>query len=107
MLGGGGGGNWPPDINEIPCATLKFTTQVSSPQLPAILSVQVGDLLPVQIQNLGSVQAVAILKNNAVIGGLVGGKVNRLRSCLLQGALFAAKVLSANGAQVQVEVRHV
>lgn len=107
MSGGSGGGNWPPDIDTIPCHSLKFTTSISSPQFPAIQTVQLGDILPVQIQLLGGVQAVAVLKNGIVVGGLVGGKVNRLRECLLQGSLFQATVVAANGALVQVEVEHV
>jgi hypothetical protein len=108
MSGSGGGGDyWPPNIDEIPCVNLKFTTQISSPQSPAIQSVRVGDVLVVQIQALGGIQAVAILKNGQVVGGLVGGKVKRLRDCLVQGSQFKATVLTVNGAQVQVEVEHI
>ncbi len=107
MSGSGGGGNWPPDISEIPCSKLQFTTNISSPQLPAIQSVQVGDILQVDIQPVGGVQAVAVIKNGIVVGGLLGGKVNRLRECLLQGSKFKATVKSVNGALVQVEIEHV
>lgn len=107
MSGGGSGGNWPPDINEIPCNTLRFITGISSPQPPAIQTVQVNDVLQVEIRPFGSVQSVVVLKNGVIVGGLIGGKVNRLRDCLLNGSLFKGTVLSANGAQVQIEVEHV
>jgi hypothetical protein len=104
---GGGGGSWPPDVSDIPCSKLKFITQISSPQHPAIQSVNVGDVLAVQIQQLNAAQAVTLLKNGQVVGGLVGGKVDRLRECLLQGNKFRSTVLSSNGPQVRVEIEPV
>ncbi|WBY03294.1 hypothetical protein PE066_07095 [Ramlibacter tataouinensis] len=91
-------------MSYIPCDQLKFITQISSPQHPAILSVNPGDVLDVAIQPLNGIQAVTVLKNGQVVGGLVGGKVDRLRECLLQGNTFKATVLASNGPQVRVQV---
>lgn len=107
MSGGGGGGNWPQDAYEIACDQLKFSTQINSPQSPAIGTVEVGDVLTVEIKPLGGTQAVAVVKNGVVVGGLIGGKVNRLRECLIKGSEFKATVLAVNGPQVQIDVEHV
>lgn len=93
----------PPD-DGISCSRLRFSTQIATPQPAMIPTIQQGDVLDVQIVRIGAAQAVAVLKNGQVVGGLAGGLVNKLRECLLGGKPFKATVTSINGGQVNVDI---
>ena len=103
MSGGGGGGSWALD-NEISCSKLRFSTQIATPQVGAIQTLKMGDVLDVQVVNVSGAHAVAIFKQNNLIGGLAGGLVNRLRECLLGGSVFKATVTTINGGQITLDI---
>lgn len=103
MSGSGGGGSWSSD-SEIACIRLRFKTQIATPQANTIGLLHVGSVLDVTVMNMGGAVAVAVFLQGALIGGLAGGLVNRLRECLLGGTRFKATVQAINGPQILVEI---
>lgn len=102
---GGGGGGF--SENHVDCADLRFSAQLSSPQPAVVGSLKVGDVLQVNIAQLGSAQALAVLSSGVPAGTLLGANATRLRECILKGHSYCAKVTSLNGAQVLLDIEHV
>jgi len=104
--GGGGGGGGVPDIQPS-CDALKFSILVSSPQPAAVAALKIGDVLDVDVAQLGAQMVVRVLQNGTLVGGLAGPDATRLRNCIEEGHDYQAKVLSVTSGQVRVEVTHV
>lgn len=102
---GGGGGGGVPDPRS-PCGELKFTILVSGPQPVAVAALKPGDVLIIDVAQQGAQMVVRVLRNGALVGGLVGPDATRLRNCIENGHSYQAKVLSINGGQVRLEVTH-
>ncbi len=103
---GGGGGGGVPD-NQPSCDDLKFTILVSSPQPAAVATLKVGDVLHIDVAQLGAQVVVRVLQNGTLVGGLAGPDATRLRNCIEDGHVYQAEVLSITGGQVRVDVTHV
>ncbi len=105
--GGGGGGGGGGDPHPSACETLRFDAQLVSTQPAVVATLKVGDVLDVALAVLKGQTVVQVLKGGQVVGGLTGPDANRLRSCIEEGHVFKATVLSINGGQVRVRVEHV
>ena len=97
---GGGRGD------DSPCDTLKFDSQLSSPQAPVVASLRPGDVLPIAVVQMNGQVVVQVLSNAQPAGGLAGPEATQLRNCIEQGHDFNATVLQVNGGQVRVRVEH-
>jgi len=101
----GGGGGGVPDTQPS-CSILRFTILVSSPQPAAVATLNIGDMLEVDVAQVGAAVVVRVLKNGTLVGGLAGPDATRLRNCIEDGHDYQAEVLSITGGQVRVEVTH-
>lgn len=97
--GGGGSGDDPPS-----CATLKFEAQLTSPQPAVVATLQIKEVLDIEVANVGGQVVVRVLKAGQPAGGLAGPDATRLRNCIEQDYEFKAHVKSINGGQVRVDV---
>ena len=98
--GGGEGGGGP-----VACELLTFTAQISTPNPAFISTVRAGDLCTVQVKAVSNQQVVVVIRNNGdQLGGLVGGRTNRLRECILSGTRYRAEVTASSGAQIVVRI---
>ncbi|MCW5660095.1 MAG: hypothetical protein KIT60_20525 [Burkholderiaceae bacterium] len=103
--GGGGGGGGVADT-QASCSDLKFSILVSSPKPAAVAALKVGDVLDIDVVQLGAQVVVRVLKNGTLVGGLAGPEATRLRNCIADGHDYQAEVLSITSGQVRVEVTH-
>lgn len=103
--GGGGSGGGGPDYSS-PCDTLRFDSQLSSPQAPVVTSLSPGDVLSIAVVQMRGQVVVQVLSHGQPAGGLTGPEATRLRNCIDQGHNYTATVLQVNGGQVRVRVEH-
>ena len=103
--GGGGSGGGGPDYSS-PCDTLRFDSQLSSPQSPVVATLNVGDVLLIVVAQMNGHVVVQVLSNGQPAGGLTGPEATRLRNCIDQGHNYTATVLQIVGGQVRVRVEH-
>nr|MDP2190774.1 hypothetical protein [Rhodoferax sp.] len=99
--GGGGGGAGDP----IPCESLAFETQLSSPKADVIKGIVPGNVLNIDLKLQGSAYTIIVLCDGQLAGGLTAPDVQRLRECILAGFKYGATVLSVNEGQVKVRVK--
>lgn len=107
MSGSGGGGYGGGPSYSSPCDTLRFDSQLSSPQAPVVATLSPGAVLPVEVVQMKGQVVVQVLHNGQPAGGLTGPEATQLRNCIEQGHDFNATVLQVNGGQVRVRVEHV
>jgi hypothetical protein len=86
------------------CDSLVIDTQISSPKDDVVNLIVNGDVLNVDIQQIGGKAVVVVLHNGQLAGGLASPNVQRLRECIEQGTQYDAKVTSKNDGQVRVRV---
>jgi hypothetical protein len=99
---GGGGGGY--SYQAPSCELLKFSILVSSPQPAGVALLTVGDVLDIDVTQMGAQVVVRVLKGGTAVGGLAGPDATKLRNCMDEGHAYKATVLSLNGGQVRVEV---
>lgn len=100
--GGGGGGGVP--VDNTPCDQIDFESQVTSPKSNVVKGLAIDIVLDVVLEPLNGVVVVQVKSKGALVGGLTGPDVRRMRKCLEEGYKFKATVLSINGGQVRVRV---
>lgn len=104
MSGSGGGSFGGGGAQEISCDRLSFETQLSSPKPAVVTGINIGDILPVAIEQQGAAQVVVIKHGNQVAGGITSPKMSRLLECMRQGTQYQATVLSKAGGQVTIRI---
>jgi hypothetical protein len=104
---GGGGGGGGAGRDDARCDTLKFETQLTSPQPAVVATLRVGEALDVAVVLMKGTVVVQVQKGGQAAGGLTGPDATRLRNCMDQGHQYKATVLNVNGGQVRVSVEHV
>jgi hypothetical protein len=72
-----------------------------------VATLKVGDMLDIDVAQMGGQVVVRVLKNGQLVGGLAGPDATTLRNCIDDGHDYRAEVLSINGGQVRVQVTHV
>lgn len=107
MSGSGGGGSGGGPGYSSPCDTLRFDSQLSSPQAPVVATLSPGDVLLIAVAQMNGQVVVQVLRRGQPAGGLTGPEATQLRNCIEQGHNFNATVLQVNGGQVRVRVEHV
>jgi len=107
MSGSGGGGYGGGPSDNSPCDTLKFESQLSSPQAAVVSALIPGEVLHIAVAQMNGQVVVQVLHHGQPAGGLTGPEATRLRNCIDQGHTFTATVLQVNGGQVRVRVEHV
>lgn len=106
MSGSGGGfGGGGPGYSS-PCNTLRFDSQLSSPQAAVVRTLNVNDVLLIVVVPMNGQVVVQVLSHGQPAGGLTGPEATQLRNCIDQGHNFTATVLQIVGGQVRVRVEH-
>lgn len=103
--GGSGSGGGGPGYSS-PCDTLRFDSQLSSPQAPVVATLNVGDVLFIAVVQMRGQVVVQVLSNGQPAGGLTGPEATQLRNCIDQGHNYTATVIQIIGGQVRVRVEH-
>lgn len=105
--GGGGGGGGSFSDTSTSCETLVIDTQLSSPNEDVIAGIEVGNVLPVEMQQMSGTTVVVVVRDGQIAGGLTAPQLPRLRECMNAGTEYEATVLSKSNGQVRVRVRPV
>lgn len=103
--GGGGSGGGGPGYSS-PCDTLRFDSQLSSPQAAVVRTLNVNDVLLIVVVPMNGQVVVQVLSHGQPAGGLTGPEATQLRNCIEQGHNFTATVLQIVSGQVRVRVEH-
>lgn len=103
--GGGGSGGGGPGYSS-PCDTLRFDSQLSSPQAAVVKALNVNDVLLIVVVPMNGQVVVQVLSHGQPAGGLTGPEATQLRNCIEQGHNFTATVLQIVSGQVRVRVEH-
>ncbi len=108
-MSGSGGSYFGPSTfsSTTSCETLQFDTQLASPKAQVVSQLSVGDILQVSFAPLNNQQVVVAVWNDSEAGSIVHPQLNQLRSCMLNGEVYEAKVLGVSGGQVRLRVSHV
>ncbi len=106
MSGSGGGVGGSSDY-DIPCDSLEFEAQLTSPQPAIVPTLVVGEVLDIIITIMNDQVVLQVLKNGQVAGGLAGPDATRLRNCIEKHHKYGATVRLVNGGQVRVLIKHV
>jgi hypothetical protein len=102
MSGTGGGGGFSAPTGT--CETLVIDTQLSSPKLDVVDTIEVGDQLEVGIESNGVTTTVVVTKDGQIAGGLAVPLLQRLRQCIEDGTQYMAKVTAKRDGLVRVRV---
>ena len=99
--GSGGGGFFFGD--GVACDRLHFETDVRSPNPTIVGQIQVGDDLTVGLDQTQA-QAIVLMHQGQLVGGIASPQATRLRECLLEGTLYKATVITKRASNI-VSVR--
>lgn len=104
MSGSGGGGGGGGFVSEpTACERLQFETDVRSPNPAIVGQIAVGDVLTVGLDQ-SPAQAIVLIFQGQVVGGIVSPQATRLRECLREGSRYAATVIAKPASNI-VQVR--
>lgn len=103
--GGGGSGGGGPGYSS-PCDTLRFDSQLSSPQAAVVGTLNINDVLLIVVVPMNGQVVVQVLSHGQPAGGLTGPEATQLRNCIDQGHNFTATVLQIVSGQVRVRIEH-
>ena len=109
MSGGSGSGGIGrlPSLPVVDCEDLFLRSGLSSPNRSVVSEISVGDTLEVAIMKTGDVEFVAVMKDEAIAGAIIGNLQGRLMQCLRSGHQYEAEVVDMPGAIPTVCIRHV
>lgn len=103
---GGSGGGFSPS-GSVDCASLRFTTQLATPQPAVVALLSVGAVLQVMLVQNGATYLLQVVFGGQPAGGLLGAMATRLRECILSGQNFEATVTAINAGQVTLRIEPV
>jgi hypothetical protein len=86
------------------CGTIKFETDLASPQPNVVYTLSVGDVLAVELDTTGARVVVAAVTQLGVTAGSIATRAAQLIRCIRAGYSYAAEVLEINGGIVRVRV---
>ncbi|UQI31967.1 hypothetical protein M3M50_04910 [Pseudomonas bijieensis] len=89
---------------EISCDKLVFNTQLASPKEDIISQIDVDDLLDITFEQLNGQAVVYARWNGQIAGGIASALLPRLRTCIVEGTTYVAKVTQKQGGQVLLRV---
>lgn len=102
----GSSGGHGPIIDTAPCESLKLSVQLVSPQPAVVTTLQVNEVLLVDLVSMKGQYVIQVVKNGEAVGGLPSGESASLRNCIKQGHKYKATVLSVSQGQVKVFIEH-
>lgn len=105
MSGSGGSGYGGGFESVDDCGSLFIETQLSSPKEDVVDKIDVGDILDVTAQQIGTTMVVVVLRQGEIAGGIAAPQVQKLRECLGHGAMYDATIISKNDGQVRVRIK--
>lgn len=88
------------------CEALQFDTQLASPKPSVVAHLSVGDILDITFGTAGQ-QVVVAIHNGMEAGSIVHSLLTQLRTCMIQGEQYQARVLQVSNGQVRLRVYHV
>ncbi len=93
-----------PEPPRTPCDRIAFTAIVNSPVAAVLVHVKVGDCLDVVAIDDRGRKIVVVMHNGNILGSLTISAIPHLLTCLADGHLFKAEVLSIVGGRCEVHV---
>lgn len=107
MSGSGGGGFGASSDPVTACDRLILETGIASPKEAIIKTLNVGDVLQVQLEDTAGTSVVALYFNGQKAGGITHASTNRLRECIREGTRYESTVISKSDGQVRVRIKPV
>lgn len=89
---------------EISCEKLVFNTQLASPKEEVISQINVDDILDISFELLNDQAVVYARWKGQIAGGIASALLPRLRTCIVEGTTYIAKVTQKQGGQVLLRV---
>ena len=102
-MGGSGSGGWSPTVPSNPCGNIRLRASVNSPQARTLQSLNLGDVLTIELQQTPSVSLI-VTYNGAIVGSLTGFSMTQIINCIENGNLYSATVVELNGGNCTVQV---
>lgn len=103
MSGRDGGPRGPVDPI-ITCDQLSFTTQIASPKDDVVEQLRENFILDIMPGDHHGQSVVLAIWNGQEVGGIADRRLQRLRQCMTDGSMYAARVVSIISGQVRVHI---
>jgi len=104
-MSGSGGSGYSGNFEPIDsCDSLFIETQLSSPKEEVINNIKEGDILDVNVHQMGTTSVVVVLHAGQIAGGVAAPQLQKLRECIVQGTTYGATVISKNDGQVRIRI---
>jgi hypothetical protein len=104
MSGSSGNFSYTNRGTDITCEKLVFNTQLASPKEDVINQFVVDDILDITFEQLNGQAVVYARWNGQIAGGIASALLPRLRTCIVEGTTYVAKVTQKQGGQVLLRV---
>lgn len=88
----------------IACDQLSFTTQIASPKDDVVEQLREDYILDIVPGDHHGQSIVLALWEGQEVGGIADRRLQRLRQCMTEGSMFAARVVSIISGQVRVHI---
>lgn len=105
MCGGDGGGGVGPNDSQPSCESLRERTTLNSVNPTALTSLKVSEILTIAAQSPTGPLA-AMRQSGVILGAITSPSAARILECIQDGHVYVAEVISINGGQIVVLVRH-
>ena len=86
------------------CGTVRFETDLASPQAAVVATLRVGEVLRVQLDSTGERVVVAAVTTAGAAAGSIATRAAQLVRCIQSGYSYTAEVLEVAGGVVRVSV---
>ena len=90
--------------NIIACDQLSVTTQIASPKDEVVEQLQENYILDIVPGDHHGQSVVLALWEGQEVGGIGDRRLQRLRQCMTEGTMYAARVVSIISGQVRVHI---
>lgn len=104
MSGSSGGPGGPITDTPAACDQLSFTAQLASPKEEIVDQLRIGSVLQIVSGEQNGQSVVHALWEGQIAGGIADPRLQRLRICMSEGTLYAARVVAINNGQVRVHI---
>lgn len=101
-MSGRDGPRFTPSAPDIACDQLSFSTQIASPKDEVVEQLRVGYILDIVSGDQNGQSVVLALWEGQEVGGIADRRLQRLRQCMAESTMYAARVDSIISGQVRV-----
>lgn len=101
-MSGTGGPQGPTIETPEVCDQLSFSAQLASPKEEIVDQLHVNDILDIVSGEQNGQSVVHALWRGHIAGGIADPRLQRLRICMSEGYMYAARVLAINNGQLRV-----